>query len=101
MDSFQSDIVFSCSLVCSPPTVGEVQDVYGCALFSEYPVATILRDLSDVYAFEEGETPPTCAEQGPSMYALLFIGFLFGACMTEERILCCQLKIGYIFPCFD
>ena len=82
-DSFQSDIVFSCSLVCSPPTVGEVQDGYGCALFSEYPVATILRDLSDVYAFEEGETPPTCAEQGPSMYALLFIGFLFGACMTE------------------
>ena len=75
VDSSQSDLVFSCSLVCSPPTVGEVQDVYGCALFSEYPVATILRDLSDVYAFEEGETPPTCAEQGPSMYALLFIGF--------------------------
>lgn len=85
-DSFQSDIVFSCSLVCSPPTVGEVQDVYGCVLFSEYSVATILRDLSDVYAFEEGETPPTCAEQGPSMYALLFIDFSIDSCMTEERI---------------
>ena len=57
--------------------------MYGCALFSEYPVATILRDLSDVYAFEEGETPPTFAEQGPSMYGLELIGFLFGACMTE------------------
>ena len=64
--------------------------MYGCALFSEYPVATILRDLSDVYAFEEGETPPTVAEQGPSMYALLFIGFSVGHCMTEERFLCCQ-----------
>ena len=85
-DSFQSDLVFSCSLVCSPPTVGEVQDVYGCALFSEYPVATILRDLSDVYAFEEGETPPTCAEQGPSMYGLELISFSIDSCMTEERI---------------
>ena len=86
MDSFQSDLVFSCSLVCSPPTVGEVQDVYGCTLFSEYPVATILRDLSDVYAFEEGETPPTFAEQGPSMYELELISFSIDSCMTEERI---------------
>lgn len=85
----------------SPPIVGEVQDVYGCALFGEYPVATILRDLSDVYAFEEGETPPTVAEQGPSMYALLFIGISVGPCITERRILCRKLKIGYIYPCFD
>ena len=85
----------------SPPIVGEVQDVYGCALFGEYPVATILRDLSDVYAFEEGETPPTVAEQGPSMYALLFIGISVAPCITERRILCRKLKIGCIYPCFD
>ena len=63
-----------------------MQDVYGCVLFSEYPVATILQDLSDVYAFEEGETPPTFAEQGPSMYGLELISFSIDSCMTEERI---------------
>ena len=70
--------------------------MYGCALFSEYPVATILRDLSDVYAFEEGETPPTVAEQDLSMYALMFIGFSVG--VSIRRILCSILKIC---PCFD
>ena len=89
-DSFQSDIFLSCSL--SLLTVGEVQDVYGCALFSEYPVATILRDLSDVYAFEEGETPPTVAEQDLSMYALMFIGFSVGLSMCSILNIC---------PCFD
>ena len=69
--------------------------MYGCALFSEYPVATILRDLSDVYAFEEGETPPTCAEQGPSMYALLFFGFSVDPCMTEERVKFCVASLKW------
>jgi len=36
-----------------------MQDVYGCVLFSEYTVGTILRDLAYVFAFEEGEVPPS------------------------------------------
>ena len=49
-----------------------MQDVYGCVLFSEYAVGTILRDLAYVFAFEEGEVPPSPVVQpGTLKYGLL------------------------------
>lgn len=65
-------IVYVLSCCCSPPAIVEMQDVYGCVLFSEYTVGTILRDLAYVFAFEEGEVPPSPVVQpGTLRYGLL------------------------------
>ncbi len=42
-------------LSSSSLAIVELQNMYGCVLYDDYPVGSVLRDMAEVYAFTEAD----------------------------------------------